>query len=281
MNRVAAVAGAVVMGVLSLAFSPAAARDLGYGGDLTQGIPPMDAGFQAQAAIHENGLWFGYVATDDAEALPLLFAYRLALEAAGWTARASGGGNPFGSSGGGQISAEHTDGRYLRLNAGHPGVQHLDHAPSVATFIDACVWPQAPDDDSCNPSRWIDTDGADAGAPHVGATDLAVGIPQPAVSEYRSEDILPEGGRHYHYISAASNFALFQDYLRMLSEGGWTITDATTRGDLAGGGGTAWATDGSRYVTVSVGGAGTLAHFDACVWLSEPSEPRCPRTGSD
>ena len=70
--------------------------------------------------------------------------------------------------------------------------------------------------------------------------------------------------------------------MRMLHEGGWTITDAVTRGDLSGGGGTGSATDGTRYLTFSVGGTGTLAHFDACVWPAQPSEEAtCPRSGHD
>jgi hypothetical protein len=260
--------------------SAASAQGLGYSGALTVGLPALDAEFQSLAAIQEGGVHFSYVATDELEALPLLFRYRMALEGAGWTAQAGGGGNPFGDSGGGQLTATHADGRYLRLNAGHPGVQHLDHAPSVSTFVDGCVWPSMPDDDTCNPVRWIDEDVPEDG--HVGATELAVDIPAPAVSEYRSENSLPDGGRHYHYISAATNFALYQDYMRMLHEGGWTITDAITHGDLSGGGGTGSATDGRRFMVFSVGGSGTLAHFDACVWPAQPSdEATCPRSGSD
>lgn len=76
--------------------------------------------------------------------------------------------------------------------------------------------------------------------------------------------------------------ALDQDFMRMLHEGGWAITDAVTRGDLSGGGGTGSATDGTRYLAFSVGGTGTLSHFDACVWPAQPSEEAaCPRSGND
>jgi hypothetical protein len=292
MHRRTSFAAAGLAAASLLATSAVAARDLGYGGELTAGLPGPNAEFQSLTAIHEGGLWFSYVATDEPqiheeegaagnlEALPLLFRYRIALEGAGWTAVAGGGGNPFGDSGGAQLTAEHGDGRYLRINAGHPGVQHLDHAPSVSTFVDGCVWPQVPADDTCNPSRWIHEGVRDA--EQVGATELAVGIPAPAVSEYRSEDVIPDGGRHYHYISAATNFALYQDYMRMLHEGGWTITDAVTRGDLSGGRGTGSATDGTRYLIFSVGGNGVLSHFDACVWPAQPSEEVvCPRSGHD
>ncbi|MEX1333739.1 MAG: hypothetical protein AB1Z66_00395 [Candidatus Limnocylindrales bacterium] len=274
----------------------AQAQELGYAGGLTAGIPPLNAEFQSQATIQEGGLHFAHVATSepeinvedgvagDLEALPLLFRYKILLEAAGWTeVVVGGGGNPFGSPGGAQLTALHPDGRYLRLNAGHPGVQHLDHAPSVATFVDACVWPQVPQDDGCHPLRWIDTDvEVPADAPEIGSTGvLTSGIPAPAVAEYRGDDVMPEGGRRFRYVSAATHFGAFTAYLRALDEAGWTISDAMTHGDQSRGGGAANATDGTRFLRFSAGGDGLLTFFDACVWPHEPSELHCPRSGHD
>ena len=292
MHPIRALCAVVLAALLAFAAAVAHANDLGYAGDLTADLPGPDAEFQSLAAIHEGGLHFAYVAITEPqinqqdgdagtlEALPLLFRYRLALEAAGWLVDAvGGGGNPFGSAGGAQLTAEHADGRYLRLNAGHPGVQHLDHAPSVATFVDGCVWPAEPRDDSCYPQRLIDEATTGSGsAASVGATELLAGIPEPTLSEYRSEEAIPEDGRHVHYIAAASHFALFGDYLKRLHDDGWTITDALTSGDLSAGSGSATATDGSRHLVFRVGGSGVLAHFDACVWPSVPADGHCPRS---
>jgi hypothetical protein len=250
------------------------AQELGHGSELTTDIPTPDAHFQAQEAIHEGGLHFTYVTTDDPEALPWVFRYRAALQEAGWDILdLNGGGNPFGSPGGAHLRAEHADGRFLRLNAGHPGVQHLDHAPSVSTFIDACVWPQMPQDDTCRPLRIIDTDEA-AGM----AGDLAAGLPDPPQAEYQSEDVIPEGGRHYHYISAQSHFDVFNRYMFELHEAGWTLIDVATSGDESAGSGAGSASDGSRHLVFSASGGGVITHFDACVWPTQPTESRCPQS---
>ena len=283
-RHLSAAAAIAVAAVLTIASMAAQARELGYDGGLTVGIPQPQAHFQSRSAIHEGGLHFAYVATTEPEALPLLFGYKILLEASGWTVPAvGGGGNPFGSSGGAQLTAEHPDGRYLRVNAGHPGVQHLDHAPSVATFVDACVWPRSPQDVQCSPLRWIDTDaGSAADAPEVGSTgELTTGIPAPQLAEYRGDDVIPGGGRHFGYISAGTHFGVFTGYMRALDEAGWTISEAITHGDQASGGGTASATDGTRYMRFSVGGEGLLTFFDACVWAEAPAEPTCPRSGHD
>jgi hypothetical protein len=279
------VAATVVAVAASLLVSTSAfAQDLGYSGDLAAGIPVPDAAFQHQSAIHEGGLHLSYVTTEAPEALPWAFKYRAELQAAGWTITdLGGGGNPFGSPGGALLTAEHADGRFLKVNAGHPGVQHLDHAPSVSTFIDACVWPQVPEDVSCNHLRVIDIAGDAASVvSHAGATgELTTGVPEPAEAEYRSDDALPEGGRHFHYISPRGHFELFQGYLATLHEAGWTISDATTSGDESGGSGSGTATDGGRHLVFSATGGGLVADFDACVWPQPPSEAHCPRNGND
>lgn len=280
-SRTAACAAAAAVWLGSVA---AYGQDLGYEGELTEGIPEPDAEFQALEAIHEGGLHFFYVTTGDPEALPWVFGYRAALQAADWTILDLGGGeNPFGSPGGAKLVAEHADGRYLRLNAGHPGVQHLDHAPSVATFIDACVWPHPPEDDTCRSSRFIDVgDGVEAGQADVGVMgDLAVGVPRPGDAEYQSEESLPEGGRHFYYISAVGHFDAFNRYMFALHEAGWTIGGVVTNGDESAGSGTVIATDGSRHLEFSAGGSGTITHIDACVWPQQPSEARCPRNAND
>lgn len=290
-SATAAVAASAAVAFASMAVQ---AQELGYDGGLGAAIPPMDAAFQSQTPIQEGGLHFVYVATSEPEinvqdgeagnleALPLLFRYKILLETAGWTeVTAGGGGNPFGSSGGAQLVARHPDGRYLRMNAGHPGVQHLAHAPSVATFVDACVWPQVPQDDQCNPGRWIQThDGAASGEPAVGSSgDLVAGIPAPDIAEYRGDAVVAEGGRHFRYITAASHFAAFTAYMRVLDAAGWTLLDSQTHGDPMGGGGQAEATDGTRFLRFSAGGQGTLTFFDACVWPEEPTTATCPRSG--
>ena len=279
-----AVAAAIAIAVLLLGSIAAQARELGHDGSLTADIPQPKAWFQGQAPIHEGGLHFSYVDTSETEALGLLFRYRILLETSDWTVHSVvGGGNPFGSPGGAQLTADHEDGRHLRANAGHPGVQHLDHAPSASTFLDACVWPQVPADDQCNPQRWISEDARTAvdGA-EVGATGgLTAGVPEPALAEYRGDDVIPEGGRHFSYISAATHFGAFTGYMRALDEAGWTINGSMTHGDQARGGGVANATDGARHLHFSVGGTGLLTFFDACVWPQEPVEARCPRSGTD
>mgnify|MGYP001812739767 FL=1 len=285
---VAAIAATATLASASMAVQ---AQELGYGGELTVDIPELNAEFQAQRPIQESGLHLAYVATDDPqinvhdgdagniEALPLLFRYRIMLETSGWTVTVGGGGNPFGDSGGAQLRADHPDGRHLRMNAGHPGVQHLDHAPSVATFVDACIWPQAPQDDQCHPQRWIHEDDTAAADERMGpSTGLVAGIPVPAIAEFRGESVIPEGGRHFHYLTPTAHFGAFTAYMRALDGAGWTINDSMTHGDASSGGGTASASDGTRYLRFSVGGGGLLSHIDACVWPQQPTEEWCPRS---
>jgi hypothetical protein len=287
---------AVAIAAALLAPAPASvAQDLGYRGTLTADIPAMDAEFQGQSAIHEGGLHFVYVATSEPEtyvrdgeagnleALPLVFRYRIALEAAGWTVLgAGGGGNPFGSSGGATLTAEHADGRYLRLDAGHPGVQHLDHAPSVSTFVDACVWPQPPSDDTCHPSRWIDKAEDDAPtAAHAGAlAGLTAGIPAPAGAEFRSDSVVPGGGRHFYYLTPAAHVDVYRAYAADLSAAGWTMIEGRSRGEPSAGVVTASASDGSRYLQLHIGG-GPISHIDVCVWPAQPAEAHCPQSAND
>ena len=62
----------------------------------------------------------------------------------------------------------------------------------------------------------------------------------------------------------------------------WNITDSGSGGTEMGGGGNATATsDDGRYLKFNAGGGGVVAHFDACVWPSQPDDDHCPQSNND
>ena len=93
--------------------------------------------------------------------------------------------------------------------------------------------------------------------------------------------MVSEGGRHFSYVTPAAHFGAFTAYLRALDAAGWIIADSMTHGDALSGGGSASASDGTRYLRFSVDSQGLVSYLDACVWPQQPIEDRCPRRGHD
>jgi hypothetical protein len=191
------------------------------------------------------------------------------LEKAGWEVTdAGGGGDPFGLFGGGAgLTAEKSDGRYIKFHAG---------GPVGNTFIDACVWPTKPDNKECDQDT-AKTAGGDAA---LGANaDLLANVPEPAKAEFKSENAIQEGGRHYFYFSSENAPAeVITDYQAALEAAGWTIEDSGSGGDpfgLFASGANVTATNEGRYLKVHAGGPPGSTFVDACIWPAQPDDNDC------
>jgi hypothetical protein len=239
---------------------------MGSSTGLTDGVPPLTgAQFQSENPIQEGGRHFFYFSSDNTPA-NIVGNYEAALAAAGWTIlNSGGGGDPFGFASGANLEA--TDGtRYMYLNAGGPG---------GSTFVDACIWPQRPDDTDCDQG-----DNQDNGNAQFGASgDLLADLPEPAGAEFKYEDVIREGGRHFYYTSDTSPDDVISAYSAALVNNGWTIRSSGGGGDpfgLFGSGAGLTATYGPRYFKIHAGGQrGGTTHIDACVWPAQPGDDDC------
>ncbi len=249
--------------------APAPVVAIGATGGLLDGIPePANAEYRAENAIGDGGRHFFY--TTAAAPGDIVAGYQAALEAAGWTIESSGGGgDPFGMFGGGAgLTATNGD-RYLTFNAGGPPGQ---------TFIDACVWPARPADDNCDQNNR-------SGAGTMGTDgDLLAGVPEIGQAEFKAEDAIQEGGRHFFLTSSASPMDVIGSYQSALEAAGWTIESSGGGGDpfgMFGGGAGLTANDGTRYISVNAGGPGGQTFVDACIWPTKPSDTNCGQNNND
>ena len=239
---------------------------MGSTGNLTDGIPELTgAEFQSENAIQEGGRHFFFFSSDNTPA-NIVGNYEAALVAAGWTIlNSGGGGDPFGFASGANLEA--TDGtRYMYLNAG---------GPSGSIYVDGCIWPNRPDDTDCGQGN----DGNSGNAQFGSSGDLLADLPEPAGAEFKYEDAIREGGRHFYYTTNASPDDLVSAYASALVANGWTIRSSGGGGDpfgLFGSGAGLTATNGPRYFKLHAGGQrGSTTHIDACIWPTQPGDDDC------
>jgi predicted RNA-binding protein with PUA-like domain len=247
--------GAIVLGVGASAI--VLAQD-----DLLAGIPePAAANFQAQDAIQEGGQHFFY--TTSAPPGNVVNNYQSALSAAGWTI-VNSGGDPFGMFGAGLTATNGV--RYLKMKAGGPG---------GSTFIDICVWPSQPGNDNCGQNNNQQSSGNGV----LGASgNLLSGVPDLTNAEFKAEDPIHEGGRHFFYTSSAAPGDVVGAYESALQSAGWNILNSGGGGDpfgMFGGGANLTATDGTRYIKLNAGGPTGSTFIDACIWPTRPSDDDC------
>ena len=107
------------------------------GDDLLSGLPtPPNSQTLGTEAISAGGQQASYKTS--AAPAAVVAAYKESLPQAGWTVTDAGGS---GSSYGGGAGLQATNGpKYLSVNAG---------GPSGTTFVNVCVWPSKPKNDSC------------------------------------------------------------------------------------------------------------------------------------
>jgi hypothetical protein len=246
---------------------------LGTGEALLSGVPEVaNATFQAEDAIQEGGRHFYY--TSAGEPGDIVSDYGKALEAAGWEIVSSGGGgDPFGlfASGAGLTATDGT--RYLKLGAGGPKGQ---------VHIDSCVWPTKPSDDDCGQP---DDNQTRSGDPVMGSSgDLLDGVPELTGAQFKGEDAIQEGGRHYFFTSSAAPATIVGSYQAALEDAGWTILDSGGGGDpfgLFASGAGLTATDGTRYLKLNAGGPAGSTFIDGCVWPAKPADDNCGQNNNN
>lgn len=234
----------------------------GEAATLTSGIPePANADFQAKNAIWEGGQHFWYTSSENPS--QMVSKYGTALEAAGWRIDdIGGGGDPFGLFGGGAgLTATNAD-RYLKVHAG---------GPVGATYMDICVWPSEPSNNDCDQDAYAQTNGS-ATLGSVG--ELLDGVPELDGVEFKAEDSIQEGGRHFFFTSEYGPSSIVGAYERALENAGWKIL--SSGGDPFGlfGAGLS-ASDGTRYISLNAGGPAGSTFVDACIWPAQPSDTNC------
>ena len=241
------------------------AGTMGAGGELLAGVPELhNAEFKSENGIHEGGRHFFFMS--DASPSDVVNPYQAALENAGWTIVSSGGGgDPFGLFGGGAGLTATNGPRYLKLNAGGQ--------TGGPTFIDGCIWPTQPNDNDC------DQDQRASGAGTMGSSgDLTAGVTELQNAEFKAEDAIQEGGRHFFFTSGAAPADLVSGYQTALEAAGWTILNSGGGGDpfgMFGGGAGLTATDGTRHLVLNAGGPAGQTFVDGCIWPSQPGDDNC------
>ena len=240
---------------------------LGAGGNLLANVPePADAAFQAQDSIQEGGRHFYYTSSNDPA--DVVGSYQAALEANGWTiVDSGGGGDPFGFFGGGAGLTATNGSRYLKMNAG---------GPRGSTFIDVCVWSFQPTDDNCGQNN---NNQDRAGNATMGSSGgLMDGVPELQGAEFKAEDAIQEGGRHFFFTSADSPANVVNAYKDLLTAAGWQIASSGGGGDpfgFFGGGAGLTATDGVRLIKLNAGGPAGQTYIDGCIWPTDPVDDNC------
>ena len=157
----------------------------------------------------------------------------------------------------------------LKFGAGGPvGQAHLD----------GCIWPAKPVDDDCDEDTYKQTRSGDAVMGSSG--DLMDGVPELTGAEFRAEDAIQEGGRHYYFTSSTAPAQIVGNYQAALEEAGWQILDSGGGGDpfgLFASGANLTATDaeGVRYLKLHAGGPNGSTFIDGCAWPEKPSDDNC------
>ena len=107
------------------------------GDDLLSGVPvPPDSKALGTQTLSSGGQQASYSTATSPSGV--IASYKQALPTAGWTVTGGGGG---GVSYGGGAGLQATNGpKYLSVNAG---------GPAGLTFVNVCVWPSKPGNDSC------------------------------------------------------------------------------------------------------------------------------------
>jgi hypothetical protein len=238
---------------------------LGADGNLLANVPePGDAAFQAQDSIQEGGRHFYYTSSN--APADVVSNYQTTLEANGWTiVDSGGGGDPFGFASGAGLTATNGS-RYLKMNAG---------GPTGSTHVDVCVWPFQPSDNNCGQNNNQNK----AGNAVLGSSGgLMTGVPELQEAEFKAEDAIHEGGRHFFFNSTNSPANVVSGYEALLIEAGWEILESGGGGDpfgFFGGGAGLTATDGTRVLKLNAGGPTGQTFVDACVWPTAPANNYC------
>jgi hypothetical protein len=244
---------------------------LGAGGSLLANIPePAGAAFQAQNSIQEGGRHFDYTSSNTPA--DVVGNYETALEANGWTIVSSGGGgDPFGLFASGAGLTATNGSRYLKMNAG---------GPTGSTHVDVCVWVAKPVDDNCGQNN---NNQNRAGNATMGSSGgLLDGVPELA-AEFKAEDAIQEGGRHFFFTSSNAPDEVISTYGTVLIENGWEVVDFGGGGDLFGmfgGGAGLTATDGARVIKLNAGGPAGQTFIDACIWPADPVNENCDQNNN-
>ena len=176
-----------------------------------------------------------------------------------------GGGDPFGFASGAGLTATNGD-RYLKMNAG---------GPTGSIFVDICVWPTQPNEDNCGQNSNQTSSGVTTLG--VASAGLLDGVPE-LDAEFKAEDAIHAGGRHYFFSSAESPTDVVGGYEAALTDAGWEILSSGGGGDpfgLFGGGAGLTATDGTRYIVLNAGGPAGKTFIDGCIWPAKPANDNC------
>lgn len=106
------------------------------------------------------------------------------------------------------------------------------------------------------------------------ASGLLAGVPDPDGASKESQDDVGSDGVHRYYTTTATPSEVVSSYTSALESNGWTIQNSGSGGSRSGGGGLT-ATNGARYLVLSVEGPAGAAFIDLCVWPSQPSDDSC------
>ena len=137
--------------------------------------------------------------------------------------------------------------------------------------MDICVWPSEPSNNDCDQDAYAQTNGS-ATLGSVG--ELLNGVPELDGVEFKAEDSIQEGGRHFFFTSEYGPSSIVGAYERALENAGWKIL--SSGGDPFGlfGAGLS-ASDGTRYISLNAGGPAGSTFVDACIWPAQPSDTNC------
>lgn len=107
------------------------------------------------------------------------------------------------------------------------------------------------------------------------ANGLLAGVPDPDGASKESQDDVGSDGVHRYYTTTATPSEVVSSYTSALESNGWTIQNSGSGASWPGGGGGLTATNGARYLVLSVEGPAGAAFIDLCVWPSQPSDDSC------